>query len=297
MMSFKVRKFTWLLFQKDFFKIEASFGKHTFIYKSKHQVQQPKLTVPSNMARTPKRTSRKGVKRIGAALKRTSSKLVKRIVNFMPFGKSPRQIEEQLLRAEATRHHREKLITETIRNGLLVEHTHQSDRIFPELDSLNRVAAEIYISSLLRIYDGSLNMPEKDFVKKVKKEFESLDSQTKLKYIASALLEDPLHSDTVSSDAYLLFVDLHCREQYVGAETPAIATIKEEAADIWKGMTNDQKLPFFLKAYLGTFAPRTLDGAILSPFGSPNFESSRQNTAQMFEDIDYTSEEEDDSIV
>jgi hypothetical protein len=241
--------------------------------------------------------NRKGVKRIGAALKKTSRQLVRRIVNFIPFGNSQRQTDEELARAEATHQHREKLISETIRNGLLVEHTHQSDKIFPELDCLSRIAADVYISSLLRTYGGTLNMSEKDFTEKVKKEFASLDTPTKFKYIASALLEDPLHSDNVSSDAYLLFVDLHCQEQKYMVDTSAVSAIKQEAADLWKQMTADQKLPFFLKAYLGTFAPRTLDGAILSPIGSPNFDNSRSNTAQMFDDLDYSSEDDDEFIV
>jgi hypothetical protein len=221
----------------------------------------------------------RSIKRIGPALKKASTKLAKRIINLKlknPFSPSKRQIEEELIRAEETRAHRERLISETIKNGLKVNHENIGHRVFPELDCLQRIAADIYISSLLRVYGDDLNMKEEKFVQKVRKEFKDMDSHTKNKYIMAALLEDPLHADTVSSNAYLVFVDLHCEEQmYVGTgrarklrggvTTPSVGHIKAEAAEMWKKMMPDQKLPFYLKAYLGTFAPRTLDGAILNP--------------------------------
>jgi hypothetical protein len=140
---------------------------------------------------------------------------------------------------------------------------------------------------VLRTCGDNLIMKEEKFVEQIKQE--SIDSHIKNKCMAAA--------DNVSSNAYLLFVNMHCEEQmYVRTgrarqlrgsfTTPAMENITAEAAEKWKNMQPNHKLPFFLKAYLGTLK-----------YDKSKFEMSSEDTDDMFYDVSYSSEDEDKFIL
>jgi hypothetical protein len=189
------------------------------------------------------------------------NQLEKSILNS--FGHAGRHIEEVLIRADATKRHRQQLITRTARRGLAVQRLPVSRQIITEKGGFLGTAEDIYLSSLLRSQGDNqdLLMVHENFV--------NMDNYTRHKFLAAALLEDPLHTENVSSSAYLHFVNMHCEQSYGRPSRrftrSDIKHIKQEAEKLWQKMTGDQKLPFHLKAYLGTFAPRQLDGALLSP--------------------------------
>jgi hypothetical protein len=246
----------------------------------------------------------------------STAKHMKKIMNINlknPLGPNKRQVDEEVMRANEMRAHRERLITKTIKNGLYVNCENNGHCLFPQLklNYLQKIAANIYITRLLRVYGDGLDVKAEKFVKHIKQDFENMDSYTKYKYIAAALLEDPLHADKVSSNAYLVFVDLHCEKQmYPGTKagqarkhrgsfrTPTIGYIKTEVAGMWKKMKPNQKLPFFLKAYLGTFAPRQLDGAILKTFDKPKPKINSRveyviDTEDIFDDVSFIQDEDE----
>jgi hypothetical protein len=64
--------------------------------------------------------------------------------------------------------------------------------------------------------------------------------------------------------------------------TPAMENITAEASEKWKKMQPNHKLPFVLKAYLDTFAPRQLDSRV----------ESTEDTEDMFDNISYSSKDE-----
>jgi hypothetical protein len=186
------------------------------------------------------------------------NKLEKSILNS--FGHAGRHIEEVLIRADATKRHRQQLITRTVRRGLAVERLSVSRQIITEKGGFLGTAEDIFLSSLLRSQGDNQDLLV------VHENFVNMDNYTRHKFLAAALLEDPLRTDNVSSSAYLHFVNMHCYGRHSHRFTRSdIKHIKQEAEKLWQKMTGDQKLPFHLKAYLGTFAPRQLDGALLSP--------------------------------
>ena len=111
------------------------------------------------------------------------------------------------------------------------------------------------------------------WINKLATDYESLPFLSKESFIKASILNDPkLKKDKVSSDAFILFLDLYKEQAPKVTITPpnvhsgveqfmslSVRTIYQK----WKNMRKIDKLPFFMKAYISTFYPENLDAGFM----------------------------------